>query len=317
MKAHNGSAKCFVTVMSTALLLGACGGGGGGGDAAPITPANTQPLTIADTQVALKVAATMVTLGPQGGVESRTRVIPREAWKDKSGTYRDICRTYVVTNADGVPSVGDSSKVSWPTGCAFRHATGATLTDIGEATHQITVLTDPATLVNGAWQYEDRITNSSTQTRSFFLVGGAYTFDGTATGNYSIVNQIDHRADDSQNDHVEIQSSTKETATLGNSDVTARSIYTCRYGAGLTTLPDCSDVGVNLTGKVLGVTVNSTLTQISKAPVIFQIADGTSKITVELTSDNPNYFKSTFLVTTPTGTKVTVTGEDMNWMGLF
>ena len=73
----------------------------------------------------------------------------------------------------------------------------------------------------------------------------------------------------------------------------------------------------DLTGKVYGVTVNATMTQVSREPMTFQIQDGALRFTIEMTQDSQKLNSRAFTLKAPSGETLTLTVEDTSWLRIF
>ena len=215
-----------------------------------------------------------------------------------------------------MPTVGDKLSYTY-SNCQTRHLSGGTFSTTGSGQYSVSLLTDPQAPQSGAWQYSDQGINDFSVSIQSIVVATKYRFDGNVTARTTFTNSVEHAADGSQIDSVVSTTTGKETSSLGDSDVVIQSKYACRYSAVAASPADCGDVLITLTGKVYGVTVNATMTQVSKSPITFQIADGALRFTIELTQDSNNVKSKLFTLKAPSGETLTLTGEDTNWLRIF
>jgi hypothetical protein len=310
-----------------AFLSSACGGGGSSSGttttsaaAEPLTtgivvnadPSNL-PKTINDTVVAIKLAANLIEWGPVGLIENRQKFSPISDWATSSNVTKEGCSTYETINSDSYPNSGDKYKII-DAGCKFTHLSGAQLTYDATVDGEIVAFTNPINIRTENWQYSLNTNLSSSGSFQAIQVGGRYNLDAKYSSKGVLAATASHLSDDTQNDTMIWNVTGSETSTLGSSEVTIRSTYTCSYAAGASTNPDCGNVNTTLTGKIYGVPVTAVMTRISASPVIFQIESGSTKFTIELITYSSNVNKKLFKLTTPTGEVVNLTGEDTNWL---
>jgi hypothetical protein len=315
------------SLVAFSLAVAACGGSSPGVTttttaAEPLTtnisvstdPANL-PKSINDTVVAIRVASLLSEFGPVGSAETRQRSDPLAQWSRKSSTEANGCTTTETTNADSFPNVGDSEKVTG-VGCEVIHQSGTPQKFNYTYFNELLSFSNPPNLTSENWQYNTKGVTKLSGGFAAIQVAGKYNFDARSQSTITNTTNSSHFSDNTQVDEQIWTVSGTSTSSLGNSEIEVQSRYSCRYVAGASTNPDCSDVRTTLNGKIYGIALTAVMTRVSASPVIFQIESGSVKFTLEVTAYSINVNRKMFKLTTPTGEVVNLTGEDTNWIGV-
>jgi hypothetical protein len=310
----------ILTTISIAAMFGLQACGGGGSDAPAVAAA---PKTLADDTVALKLMALMLNEGPAGSDEPRNRSDYRTIWTRPSATTTTACpnrlgnQTFseIVLNGDAAPSAGD--KITNSSNCNFRHYSTNGLNLIQEefSDRELVAFSSPLFSAATDWTIEEKLTNRVRESFELFTITGGFSYssssvirDGTTT--YKSV----HLANDSQVDSSSRTSTYVEASTDGASNLRLSTRYSCKYGIGQRTDPDCTDVVTTSTGTVLGVNVNATLVASAGQPWGYDITDGSTKIIIRLKQFPTNQAVGAFSVTLPSGKVVEITTSDILWV---
>jgi hypothetical protein len=308
----------FTAAVASALSLQACGGGGDSPAAAP-APATG----LFDDTVALKLALVMLGEGPVGPNESRDRGDYRAAWSSASSTTTTPCpgrlgsQTYTdtLTNLDSTASAGD--RVDFVSLCNYRHSStnGLWLTQQLKEDYTLTTVTDPLFSGSRDWTLIDSGNQSRQYRYEAILVGGALTYSTslltkTRTSEYKVV----HSANDSETQTATRNATLIDESLGGNSNVKLSTRYTCKYGIGLRTDPDCSDTQSSATGTIMGITISANLVGIAAPKWAYDVTDGANKIAIRLKAFGNGYNLHKFTITLPSGKVVEVSGEDIQWV---
>jgi hypothetical protein len=313
--------KKIVTMISFAAMvtLQACGGGGSDAPAAA-----SVPKTLADDTVALKLMALMLNEGPAGSNETRTRGDYRADWTKPSATTTTACpgrlgnQTFseITLNADASPGVGD--KFTNSANCNFRHysTNGLNLVQEDFIEREVVALTSPLFSAATDWTIEEKYTLRVRESFELFTVTGGFSYASSSvvrdgTSNYKTV----HLANDSETDSVNRSATYVEASPDGASNLRVTTRYSCKYGIGQRTDPDCTDVVTTSTGTVLGVTVNATLVASAGQPWGYEITDGSTKIIIRLKQFQTSQVAGAFTVTLPSGKVAEITARDVVWVG--
>jgi hypothetical protein len=312
--------KNIATLVSFAAMvtLQACGGGGSDAPAAaPVTK------TLADDTVALKLMALMLNEGPAGSYETRTRSDYKADWTKPSATTTSACpnrlgsQTFseAILNADASPSIGD--KVTNLANCNFRHysTNGLNLVQEEFTERELVALSSPLFSAATDWTIEEKLTKRVRESFELFTVTGGFSYSSSSvvrdsTETYKTV----HLANDSETDSANRSATYVEASPDGPSNLRVTTRYSCKYGIGQRTDPDCTDVVTTSTGTVLGVTVNATLVASAGQRWGYDITDGSTKIIIRLKQFPTTQAAGIFTVTLPSGKVVDITSSDLLWV---
>jgi hypothetical protein len=292
--------------------MSACGGGG---DSAVATP--TAPKTLNDDFIAFKLALIMFSDGPLGNQESRTRGTAPYGWDKKTATETFPClrsdnlQTQVLTytNPDGIPSVGDKRSIKL--NCTSNNNP---MNVDWRFDSEILSLTAPSFPMNQDWTLVENHSFFTSYSYATTLQGREFTFRETVrletNGTYTTA----HSANDTEIQSAKRVSKFVETTQPVGSELIRTTQYSCKYPAGISINPDCSDTTVTAVGTLSGVSINAKLVPVAGNPTKFEIVDGAIKYSVQFTAHPTLQLDDKYTVTLPSGRVINGSGEDVNWV---